>query len=72
MSHEEQISAIERVRALLPRGVALDTTEVNEYGDFEVTVRYGEEIEYIVLEGYNKTYCAKRILNSYPVEKALA
>lgn len=70
MKHEEQLKAIEAVRPVLPSGVVLTPGE-NKYGHITVDIEYEDVVEHLVLEGYNKTWCAKAILTSYPVSCAL-
>ena len=72
MKNEEQLKAVEAVRSILPKSVTLETKE-NKYGHLVVEIFYedSDNPEIIVLSGYNKTWCAKAILNSAPVSMAL-
>lgn len=70
MNHNEQLEAIEAIRMVAPRDLIL-TPVKDEYGHFAVEIEYGYVSETVVLEGFNKLYCVKRIMDSEPVEAAL-
>ncbi len=60
---------IESIRNILPDEVEISLK--TEYGNDVAVIENGNYQETIVLTGFNKTYCAKRILNSEPVTRAL-
>lgn len=69
MTKPQTHAFIESIRDILPDEVEISLE--TEYGNDVAVVENGNCREKIVLSGFNKTYCAKRILNSEPVTRAL-
>lgn len=68
MNNSEQLEAIEAVRMVAPSDLVLTPCD---YGRFAVEIEYGCISEIVTLEGYNKLYCVKQIMDSEPVKAAL-
>lgn len=69
MTKDQLYTFVESIRNILPDEVDISLT--TEHGNDVAVVENGNYQETIVLSGFNKTYCAKRILNSEPVSRAL-
>ena len=69
MTKPQICTFIESIRDILPDEVEISLE--TEYGNDVAVIENGNFQEKIVLSGFNKTYCAKRILNSEPVTRAL-